>query len=80
MMRAYDKLVKQQVFQKGELVIILQHPIIVTHKTKGKFESKWEGPFIIQQVYYGGTYLLVDYHGLCPMPPVNGRYLKKYFV
>jgi hypothetical protein len=56
MVRAYDKLVKQRVFQKGELVLVLRHPIIVTHKTKGKFEPKWEGPFIIEQVYDGGAY------------------------
>jgi hypothetical protein len=47
MVRAYDKLVKQRVFQKGELVLVLGRPIVVTHKTKGKFEPKWEGPFII---------------------------------
>jgi hypothetical protein len=56
MVRAYDKLVKQRVFQKDELVLILQRPIIITHKTKGKFEPKWEGPVIIEQVYDGGAY------------------------
>jgi hypothetical protein len=50
MVRAYDKLVKQRVFRKGELVLILRRPIVVTHKTRGKFEQKWEGPFIIEQV------------------------------
>jgi hypothetical protein len=50
MVRAYDKLVKQRVFRKGELVLILRRLIFVTHKTRGKFEQKWEGPFIIEQV------------------------------
>jgi hypothetical protein len=80
MVRAYDKLVKQRVFRKGELVLVLRRPIIVTHKTKGKFELKWEGPFIVEQVYDGGAYQLVDHQGLRPMPSVNGRYLKKYFA
>jgi hypothetical protein len=80
MVRAYDKLVKQRVFQKGELVLVLRCPIVITHKTRGKFEPKWEGPFIIEQVYDGGAYQLVDNQGLHPMPPVNGRYLKKYFA
>ncbi|XP_066311460.1 uncharacterized protein [Miscanthus floridulus] len=44
MARAYDKLVKRRVFRKGELVLVLRRPIVVTHKTKGKFEPKWEGP------------------------------------
>jgi hypothetical protein len=80
MVRAYDKLVKQRIFQKSELVLILRRPIVITHKTRGKFEPKWEGPFIIEQVYDGGAYQLVDHQGLRPMPPVNGRYLKKYFA
>jgi hypothetical protein len=80
MVRVYEKLVKQRVFQKGELVLVLRRPIIVTHRTKGKFKPKWEGPFIVEQVYDGGAYQLMDHQGLRPMPPVNGRYLKKYFA
>jgi hypothetical protein len=80
MVRVYDKLVKQCVFRKGELVLILRCPIVITHKTRGKFEPKWEWPFIIEQVYDGGAYQLVDHQGLRSMPPVNGRYLKKYFA
>ena len=60
MARAYDKLVKRRVFRKGELVLVLRRPIVVTHKTKGKFEPKWEGPYVIEQVYDGGAYQLVD--------------------
>ena len=79
MVRAYDKLVKPRVFRKGELVLVLRRPIVVTHKTKGKFEPKWEGPYVIEQVYDGGAYQLVDPQGSRPMPPINGRFLKKYF-
>jgi len=80
MVRAYNKLVKRRVFKKGELVLVLRHPIVVTHKTKGKFEPKWEGPYIIEQAYDGGAYQLIDHHGNRPMPPINGRFLKKYFA
>jgi hypothetical protein len=80
MVRAYDKIVKQRVFQKGELVLVLQRPIIVTHMKKRKCEPKWEGPFIIEQAYDGDIYHLVDHQGLCPMPPINERYLRKYFA
>jgi hypothetical protein len=80
MARAYNKLVKQRVFKRGELVLVLRRPIVVTHKTKGKFEPKWEGPYIIEQVYDGGAYQLVDGQGERPMPPINGRFLKKYFA
>jgi hypothetical protein len=80
MVGAYDKLVKQWVFQKGEHILVLRRPIVITHKMKGEFEPKWEGPFIIEQVYDGGAYQLVDHQGLRTMSPVNGRYLKKYFA
>jgi len=80
MARAYDKLVKWRAFRRGELVLVLWRPIVVTHKTKGKFEPKRDGPYVIKQAYDGGAYQLVDQQGERPMPPINGRFLKKYFV
>jgi ribonuclease HI len=80
MARAYDKLVKPRVFRKGESVLALRRPIILKGKSRGKFEPKWEGPYIIEQVYDGGAYQLIDQEGLRPMPPINGRFLKKYFA
>jgi hypothetical protein len=44
---------------------------------RGKFEPKWEGPYAIEQAYDGGAYQLVDPQGARPMPPINGRFLKK---
>ena len=49
-------------------------------KSKGKFDLKWEGPYAVEQVYDGGAYQLIDHQGVRPMPPINGRYLKKYFL
>jgi hypothetical protein len=66
--------------RKGELVLVLSRPIVVTHKTKGKFEPKWEGPYAIEQVYDRGAYQLADPQGAQPMPPINGRFLKKIFM
>jgi hypothetical protein len=34
----------------------------------------------IEKVYGGGTYQLIDHEGERPMPPINGRYLKKYYT
>ena len=80
MVRAYEKLVKPRVFRKGGLVLVLRRPIVVKGKVKGKLEPKWEGPFVIEQVYDGGAYQLIDQEGGRTMLPINGRYLKKYFV
>jgi hypothetical protein len=80
MVRAYEKLVKPRVFRKEDLVLVLRRPIVIKGKFKGKLEPKWEGPFVIEQVYDGGAYQLIDQEGDRPMPPINGRYLKKYFA
>jgi hypothetical protein len=80
MVRAYDKLVKPRVFRKGELVLVLRCPIVVKGKAKGKLEPKWEGPFVIEQIYDGGAYQLINQEGERPMPPINGRFLKKYYA
>ena len=63
MVRAYDKLVKPRVFRKGELVLVLRRPIVIKGQAKGKLEPKWEGPFVIEQVYDGSAYQLIDQHG-----------------
>jgi ribonuclease HI len=79
MTRAYDKMVRPRTFRKGELVLILKRPIIGRH-TGPKFSANWEGPYIIEQVFEGGAYQLVDHLGVRVTTPINGRYLKKYHV
>jgi len=32
--------------------------MVITHKTKEKFNPKWEGPFIVESVYSNGAYHL----------------------
>jgi len=53
--------------------------MIMTFKTKGKFQPKWEGPFIIETVYSNGAYRLITLDGDTLMMPINGRFLKKYY-
>ncbi|KAM2779130.1 hypothetical protein COP1_014437 [Malus domestica] len=57
--RAFNKKVCPRSFQTGDLVLALRRPIIITHKTKSKFTSKWDGPYIIQKVYTNGAYLIM---------------------
>jgi len=33
--------------------------MVMTHKTMGKFQPKWEGPFMVETVYLNGAYRLV---------------------
>jgi len=37
--------------------------MIMTHKTKSKFQLKWEGPFVIETVYSNGAYRLITPDG-----------------
>ncbi|KAJ1689803.1 hypothetical protein LUZ63_013958 [Rhynchospora breviuscula] len=71
MTKAYDKMVRPRTFREGELVLILRIPIIGHHHGP-KFAPNWEGPYIIKEVYEGGSYKLVDKEGESSIPPING--------
>ena len=78
-LKAFNKKVKQRVFQKGDLLLAVRRLMIMTHKTKGKFQPKWEGPFIIETVYWNGTYRFITPDGDTLMMPINDKFLKKYY-
>lgn len=42
MVGAFDKKVWQWSFKKGDLFLEVRWPMILTHKSKGKFEPKWK--------------------------------------
>ena len=46
--------------------------MVMTHKTKGKFQPKWEGPFVIETVYSNGAYRLATPSGEILIMPING--------
>ena len=35
--KAFNKKVKERIFQKGDLVLTVRRPLVITHKPKGKF-------------------------------------------
>ncbi|KAM0988761.1 hypothetical protein ACFX2A_012885 [Malus domestica] len=76
--KAFNKKVRPRPFQTGDLVLSLRRPIIITHKTKSKFTSKWDGPYVIQKVYTIGAYLIMVEDGL-KIGIINGRLLKRYY-
>ena len=53
--------------------------MVMTHKTKGKFQAKWEGPFVVKSVYSNGAYRLANANGDIIMMPIKGKFLKKYY-
>ena len=79
MSRAYDKLVKERVFKTGDLIIVKRKDVMAS-KPKNKFEPNWMGPYIIDKVYEGGAYTVVDHEGNVAFPPLNGKHLKRYYA
>lgn len=65
-------------FQVGDQVLAVRRPIITSYKSGGKFTSKWDGPYVVQESYSNGTYKLVDADGV-RIGPTNAKFLKRYY-
>ena len=76
--RAFNKKVRPRSFQVGDQVLAVRRPIVVSHKTGSKFTSKWDGPYVIKEVYTNGAYKIVDADGV-HVGPINGKFLKRYY-
>ncbi|XP_071917153.1 uncharacterized protein [Coffea arabica] len=77
--KAFNKHVRPRSFQIGELVLAVRRPIILTHGGQKKFTPKWDGPYVVREVYTNGSYKLVAEDGL-RVGPINGKYLKRYYA
>jgi len=49
------------------------------HKTKRKFQPKWEGSFVVESVYSNGAYRLINPEGNILMMSINAKFIKKYY-
>ncbi|XP_074314031.1 uncharacterized protein LOC141649235 [Silene latifolia] len=76
--RAFNKMLRPRSFQVGDLVLAVRRPIITSHKPVGKFTSKWDDPYVVQEVYTNGAYKIVDEDGV-RVGPINGKFLKRYY-
>ncbi|XXG85698.1 hypothetical protein AAC387_Pa11g0732 [Persea americana] len=76
---SFDKKVRQRAHKKGDLVHAVKGPMVFAHKSEGKFEPKWEGPFVIDKVFSNGTYALLNMEGDRCMLPINDKFLKQYY-
>lgn len=79
MIQMHNRLIRLRTIHVGDLVLAIQRPILTHKKIGSKFELTWEGPFMVEKFYNGGSYQLVDYKGEHLMLHVNGQYLKKYY-
>ncbi|XP_060180738.1 uncharacterized protein LOC132610466 [Lycium barbarum] len=76
--RSFNKRVRLRCFQVGDQVLVVRRPIITSHRSGGKFSAKWDGPYVVQEVYSSGAYKLVDSEGL-RIGPINGKFMKRYY-
>jgi len=70
--QSLNKKVKERTFKKGDLVLAVRRPMVMTHKTKEKFHPKFHPKS-------NGAYRLIIPDSNTLMMPINGRFLKKYY-
>ena len=66
-------------FKKVDTALAIRRPMILTHKSKRKFEPKWEEPYVIDKVYSNGVYAVLTIEGKRCMMPINREFLKRYY-
>ncbi|XP_070017089.1 uncharacterized protein [Nicotiana sylvestris] len=78
MARAYNKKVRPQKFEVGQMVLkrILPHQA----EAKGKFSPNWQGAFIVTRVLPNGALYLTDIEGKCVDMAINSDAVKRYYV
>jgi hypothetical protein len=78
--QAFDRKISKEDFQLGDLVLKWDVPRQDKGK-HGKFEALWIGPFKIFETLSNNTYRLQNLEGDEVFSgPVNGHFLKKFFV
>ena len=79
MARSFDKKVRQRAFKKGDVVLAVRRPMILTHKFKGKFEQKWKRPRVNDKVYSNSAYAVLTLESDMCIMRINGKFLKRYY-
>jgi hypothetical protein len=51
----------------------------MSKRMDNKFLSKWDGPYVVQEVYTNTTYKIINENGL-RIGPINGKILKRYYA
>ncbi|KAA0049819.1 uncharacterized protein E5676_scaffold118G00550 [Cucumis melo var. makuwa] len=72
---AFGKHIKPRFFQVDDQVLVRKS--IIT--TKNKFTPKWDGSYIVKEVFTNGAYKIIDQDGL-RIGPINGKFLEKFYA
>ena len=71
---AYDKRIQKREFNVGDYVLLFNSRL---RFFAGKLLSKWEGPYVIEEVYHSGAIKINNFKGTNPRV-VNGQRIKHY--
>ncbi|GAA0154398.1 hypothetical protein LIER_12391 [Lithospermum erythrorhizon] len=75
--KSYNKRVRHRSYQVRDVVFDVRRSIHIQRKN-AKMVPKWDGPYVVQETYTSGSYLLADEDGQ-KVGPINSRYLKRYY-
>ena len=78
MIKAFNKKVRRQVYQVGDLVV--KRIILPQSDPRGKWTPTYEGPFVIKSVFSGGAMILTTMDGDDLPHPANADIVKRYYA
>ena len=78
MIKAFNKKVRRQVYQVGDLVI--KRIILPQSHPMGKWTPTYKGPFVVKNVFSGGAMILSTMDGDDLPNPVNADIVKRYYA
>ena len=70
----HDKRIQKREFNVGDYVLLFNS---LLRFFAGKLLSKWEGPYVIEEVYHSGAIKINNFEGTNPKV-VNGQRIKHY--
>jgi hypothetical protein len=77
--RAYNKRVKEKLFQVGDLVWKTILPVGIKSNKFGMWSPNWEGPYRIEEVIPINSYMVQSVQGTSLPRVLNEKYLKSYY-
>jgi hypothetical protein len=77
--KAYNKRVKEKLFQVRDLIWKMILPIGSRSSKFGMWSSNWEGLYRIEEVVPGNSYMVQSIQGTSLPRAINGKYLKRYY-
>ena len=72
-MKAYNKAMKNQKIQEGDLVLKMNDFVWRKVSPSLEFYPHWECPFIVKEAYESGYYWQMNINGVTHHDPINGK-------